>query len=151
MSTTARPYLILGLGLLAVSTAALFIRFAQAQGVPSLAIAAVRLSLSTGVLLPFAFSRHRDAIRALPGRAWLLVSVSGFFLAVHFATWISSLEYTTVASSVVFVSTGPLWVALVSPLLLKEHLGRSALLGLALALLGITGAMVFLFKETRPR
>ena len=44
----------------------------------------------------------------------------------------------TVASSVVFVSTGPLWVALVSPLLLKEHLNRSALLGLALALLGGT-------------
>ena len=38
--------------------------------------------------------------------------LSGVFLAIHFATWISSLEYTSVASSVVFVSTGPLWVAI---------------------------------------
>jgi drug/metabolite transporter (DMT)-like permease len=60
------------------------------------------------------------------------------FLAVHFATWISSLEYTTVASSVVFVSTGPLWVALLSPMLLNERLTRAAIIGLALALLGGT-------------
>ncbi|MDO8753483.1 MAG: DMT family transporter, partial [Anaerolineales bacterium] len=61
---------------------------------------------------------------------------SGIFLAVHFATWISSLEYTSVASSVVFVSTGPLWVALLSPMLLKETLARTAILGLALSIVG---------------
>ena len=44
----------------------------------------------------------------------LLGLLSGIFLAIHFATWISSLEYTSVASSVVLVSTGPLWVALLS-------------------------------------
>ena len=44
-----------------------------------------------------------------------LAVLSGLFLAVHFATWISSLEYTSVASSVVFVSTSPLWVALLAP------------------------------------
>lgn len=136
MSTTARPYLILGLGLLAVSTAALFIRFAQAQGVPSLAIAAVRLSLSTGVLLPFAFSRHRDAIRALPGRAWLLVSVSGFFLAVHFATWITSLEYTTITNSAVFVSASPIFVALISGIILRERISWMTWLGLLVAIAG---------------
>jgi drug/metabolite transporter (DMT)-like permease len=64
--------------------------------------------------------------------------ISGLFLAAHFATWISSLEYTTVASSVVFVSTGPLWVALLSPLLLNERLTRSAVIGLVIAILGGT-------------
>lgn len=62
------------------------------------------------------------------------------FLAVHFATWISSLEYTSVASSVVFVSTGPLWVALLSPMLLNEKLTRAAIVGLGLAILG--GAVI---------
>jgi len=60
------------------------------------------------------------------------------FLAAHFATWISSLEYTSVASSVVFVATGPLWVALLSPMLLNEKLTRAAIVGLTLALLGGT-------------
>jgi drug/metabolite transporter (DMT)-like permease len=62
--------------------------------------------------------------------------LSGIFLAAHFATWISSLEYTTVASSVVFVSTGPLWVALFSPMLLDERLTRAAVFGLIVAILG---------------
>ncbi len=136
MSTPARPYLILGLGLLAVSTAALFIRFAQAEGVPSLAIAAVRLSLSTLVLLPITFTRHRDAIRALPARAWLLVSVSGFFLAVHFATWITSLEYTTITNSAVFVSASPIFVALISGIVLRERIGWMTWLGLLVAIAG---------------
>jgi drug/metabolite transporter (DMT)-like permease len=64
--------------------------------------------------------------------------VSGLFLTLHFATWISSLEYTTVVSSAVFVATGPLWVALLSPLLLNEHLTRTAVIGLTLALVGGT-------------
>ena len=69
-------------------------------------------------------------------RELFLGAIAGLFLAVHFATWISSLEYTTVASSVVLVSTGPLWVALVSPFFLREQLRRTALLGLGLAILG---------------
>jgi drug/metabolite transporter (DMT)-like permease len=68
----------------------------------------------------------------------ILGIISGTFLAIHFATWISSLEYTSVASSVVFVSTGPLWVAIFSPLLLNEKLTRTAILGLILALVGGT-------------
>jgi drug/metabolite transporter (DMT)-like permease len=64
--------------------------------------------------------------------------LSGIFLAAHFATWITSLEYTTVASSVVFVATGPLWVALLSPLLLRERLPRAALVGLVIAVAGGT-------------
>jgi drug/metabolite transporter (DMT)-like permease len=62
--------------------------------------------------------------------------VSGLFLGLHFATWITSLEYTTVATSVVLVSTGPLWVALLSPLFLNERLSSGAFVGLGLALLG---------------
>jgi len=126
------------IAILAVSTASIFIRYAQGDGAPSLVIAALRLTFATLLLAPLALTRHWDEIKRLDLRGRLLAVFSGIFLAVHFATWISSLEYTSVASSVVFVSTGPLWVALLSPMLLKEHLPRTALVGLALALVGGT-------------
>lgn len=132
------PFAILA-ALLAVSTASIIIKFAQ-QDAPSLVIAALRLSFATLLLAPVALTRHRAELRAITRREIMLGLLSGLFLAIHFATWITSLEYTSVASSVVLVSTGPLWVALLSPMLLKEHLVRTALFGLALAILG--GAII---------
>jgi drug/metabolite transporter (DMT)-like permease len=126
------------IAILATSTASLFIRFAQAEGAPSLVIAAVRLTIATLILAPIALLNHRDELNRLTRSDLILGIVSGVFLAIHFATWISSLEYTTVASSVVFVSTGPLWVAIFSPMLLNERLTRVAIIGLVLALVGGT-------------
>jgi drug/metabolite transporter (DMT)-like permease len=125
------------IAILAVSTASIFIRLAQREA-PSLVIAAFRLTLAALVLAPLALTRHRAELRALTRREWLLALLSGVCLALHFATWITSLEYTTIASSVVLVSTSPLWVALLSPLALREQPSRYALLGMALALLGGT-------------
>lgn len=140
--TEARVRLILPLAILlailAVSTASIFIRYAHSDGAPSLVIAALRLTFATILIAPIALSRHLDEIKRFTRTEMLLGGFSGIFLAIHFATWISSLEYTSVASSVVFVSTGPLWVALLSPMLLKEHLSRTAMLGLVLALVGGT-------------
>lgn len=131
----ARVGLALAIAILAVSTASIFIRFAQAEA-PSLVIAALRISIATLALAPLALGRHRDELRALTRGDLVLALLSGLFLAAHFGTWISSLEYTTVTSSVIFVSTGPLWVALVSPIFLKEHPSRTALIGLGMALAG---------------
>ena len=121
----------------AVSTASIFIRFAQADA-PSLVIAALRLTFATLLLAPLALSRHRTELQTLTRKEITLAVFSGLFLTAHFATWLTSLEYTTVASSAVFVSTGPLWVALLSPFLLNERLSRASLFGLALALIGGT-------------
>ena len=131
------PFAIL-IAILAVSTASIFIRFAQNEGAPSLVIAALRLTFATLMLTPIALTKHREELKRFTLNEILLGAFSGIFLALHFATWISSLEYTSVASSVVFVSTGPLWVALLSPMLLKEHLARTAIIGLGLALAGGT-------------
>ena len=127
----------LGLGLCAISTASLFIRFAQADGAPSLVIAAWRLTLASLVLLPLTLWRYTGELRALTLRAWGLTLVSGAFLGLHFAAWISSLAYTTVASSVVIVCSSPLFVALISALALREWPARAVRLGLATALAGI--------------
>ena len=129
------PGLVLLIGILAVSTASLFIRWAQ-QDAPSLVIAAYRLLLASLLLAPWALYRHRDALRGLRLRhlGWALLS--GAFLAAHFALWITSLEYTTVASSVVLVTTTPLWVALTAPWTLNERHSMRVWLGIVVALIG---------------
>jgi drug/metabolite transporter (DMT)-like permease len=140
MNTPPNRYIypiILSIGILAVSTASIFIRFAQ-EDAPSLTIAALRLFFASLALAPFALKYHRSELFALTRRELVLGLFSGLFLAIHFATWISSLEYTTVASSVLFVSTGPIWVALLSPTFLKEKLSPPAFLGLGLTIVGGT-------------
>jgi drug/metabolite transporter (DMT)-like permease len=125
----------MAIGILAVSTAAIFIRYAQLYA-PSLVIAAYRLTLASLILAPFTIGRRRHELGSLQRRELSLALLSGFFLAIHFATWITSLEYTTVASSVVLVTTTPLWVALMAPFTIKEPLNRQILTGMALALVG---------------
>lgn len=127
------PYLALAIGVLAASTASLFIRYTQQEGVPSLTIAAVRLSLAALLLTPVALRNHRGELRRLSGAGYSLALASGFFLAVHFASWITSLEHTSVLISVVLVSTSPLWVALLAPLLIREAFNRRTLLGIIVA------------------
>jgi len=121
---------------LAISTASIFIRFSQGDGVPSLVIAAMRMTFATLLIAPFALTRHRDELHRLTRTDLLLGIFSGIFLAAHFTTWISSLEYTSVASSVAFVTTGPLWVGLLSPLILKESISRNTVIGLILSVIG---------------
>jgi drug/metabolite transporter (DMT)-like permease len=129
------PLLAIVFALAAVSTASIFIRYAQ-QDVPSLVIAAGRLTVASLVLVPLAWVRHRSELTALSRSQWLLALLSGVFLAIHFATWISSLEFTSVASSAVLVSTTPLWVAIFTPLFLKEKVKPAILVGMAVALVG---------------
>ncbi|RME86998.1 MAG: DMT family transporter [Anaerolineae bacterium] len=131
--------LALFIAILAVSTASIFIRFAQ-RDAPSLVIAAYRLTLATLLLAPIALTRRRAELRALTRRELGLALLSGFFLAMHFASWTTSLEYTTVAASVVLVDSSPLWVALLSPLLLRERVTRYIVIGMVLAFFG--GALI---------
>lgn len=121
--------------IVATSTSSIFIRFAQ-TGAPSLAIAAWRLTISSLILLPLVIFRRRHEICSLTPKSIILLVVSGAFLCFHFASWISSLEFTSVASSVVLVSTSPLWVAIIAPLFLKEKLDRIVWIGLLVALAG---------------
>lgn len=136
MKTLNKPTWILFIGILAVSTASLFIRNAQ-QSLPSTIIAAGRLSIASLVLLPFV---GRSALREMKGltrRDVFAVILSGIFLGIHFIVWIKSLELTTIATSVILVTTTPVWVAIASPVLLKEKITRQVVIGLATAMLGI--------------
>lgn len=137
---SARPYLVLAIGILAVSAAAILITFARREGMPAVAIAALRLTLASLVLAPIAVTRARGEWRRLALRDLALAILSGILLALHFAFWISSLDYTSVMSSVVLVSTNPLFVGLASVLLLRESLRGWTVVGIAVAMVG--GALI---------
>jgi drug/metabolite transporter (DMT)-like permease len=132
------PMLGLALGIVVASTAAIAIRYAQAYASP-LVIAAWRLVLASLVLAPIVLKRESRTLANLSRTQLGLGIASGCFLALHFAAWIASLQYTSVATSVVLVATVPLFVALLAPLALHEPLTRPVLAGLCLALIGVVG------------
>jgi len=125
------PFVVLGIALVAVSNGAIFARLADA---PSLAIAAWRVGLALLVVLPLALATPWP--RGVSRRSLGLAAGAGALLALHFATWIASLEHTTIARSVLFVSTSPIWVALLQFIAGQGAPPRSTLLALALAVAG---------------
>lgn len=129
-------YLVLGVGIFAISVGSILIRLAQNEAVPSLVIALWRMMLSTLILLPLAIAGKRDELRQMGGRKWWLAALSGLLLGIHFATWTSSLAFTSITNSTVLVATAPLWVGLASPYFLHEPLTKGLKVGIGLAILG---------------
>lgn len=131
-------FAILAVGVFCVSTAAIFIRLSLAAvGQPSvgfsLLLAASRLAIASVVLIPT--WRQFQPSTYQPGGI-LYSSLSGFLLASHFATWITSLSYTSIAASTTLVTTNPIWVALLSWWWFREKLSMSTLIGIAITLVG---------------
>jgi drug/metabolite transporter (DMT)-like permease len=129
--------MILVLGVIGVSTGSIFVRLADA---PALVTAAYRMGLSLVILAPFVWWKAREELRGLSIRDIRLAALSGLFLALHFATWISSLDYTAIANSVVLVNTIPLWVGLLTPMISKDRLSRATVTGIAISVIG--GAII---------
>jgi drug/metabolite transporter (DMT)-like permease len=102
---------LIALGVSAVSTSAPLIR---AAAVPAFAIAFWRNAFASGLLVPYALTRARRELTGLTRRERRLALASGVLLALHFATWIPSLSFTSVASSTALVATQPVWAALIA-------------------------------------
>ena len=66
----------------------------------------------------------------------LAIIIAGLFLCLHFASWITSLRFTTIASSVIIVDSSPLFVVLFSRLFLREKTSRYELFGIILSIIG---------------
>ena len=139
-----RTYALLGAGVAVVSTASILIRYAQADGAPSLAIAALRLGIATVVLTLFIAPRLATELPRVTRRDLLLAVASGGVLAVHFAAWISSLAFTSVASSAALVTTNPVWVGIASLVILRERLAPAAIVGVVL---GLGGSVLVLLSD----
>ncbi len=123
----------LALGVSAVSSAAVIIRLAEA---PSLTIAAYRLAIAAVIVVPLGLAFEWGALRSLTRRQWGLVLAAAVCLAAHFAFWIASLEHTSVASSVVIVTSNPVMVAIGAALFLRERSSARVLAGIAVAVAG---------------
>ncbi len=130
------PYMVLFTGVLIAATSAIFIRFAQAEGTPSLAIAAWRLAVAALILTPLVGKRRSKEVRRLRRQDVGWSALSGLFLAVHMVAWVTSLEFTSVASAAGFVTSYPLWVALFAFLLFGERPTPYTFLGLVIAMAG---------------
>lgn len=134
-SDPVRAAIILPVGLTVMSFASIFIRFCDA---PPLIIAAYRLTLATLILLLLALPRTLRESRRLSRKEILPSLAAGLFLCFHFAFWITSLQYTTVASSVIFVTTNPIFVAVASTFILRERISLALLVSILMAVVGGT-------------
>jgi drug/metabolite transporter (DMT)-like permease len=128
---------VMTVGLVAISLASVLIKLCQA---PSLVIASYRLILASLFYQALAMSRRSIAWKTITPRQWTLAIGSGLFLSLHFCTWITSLQYTSVASSVVLVQTAPVLVAVGSHFFFKERASVVLIAGIALSLAG--GAVI---------
>lgn len=134
------PAVALGVAVLAISWAGPLVRFTTA---PAVAVAAWRLLLSVAFIAAVLLIRRTPPPR-LHARDWLTAATAGIFLAAHFWSWIGSLELTTVSSSVVLVSTQPVFVALLSGALLGEAATRRQWAGIMVA---VSGAVVIAWGD----
>ncbi len=137
--SSTRIYGTLALGVLAVSAAAILIRFAQNAHAPSLSIAAGRLALASLVMVPVALLTCRDAMRGLSRTQMFRGATIGALLAAHFWFWIASLGHVSVALSTALVSTTPVWVAIGAWVFRGERLSAIQIVGLLCAVAGGIG------------
>ena len=129
-NTSPGRLVLLSIGVAAISTAAPLIKLIPE--VPSVLVAASRLGFASLILLPLGW-RHRHAVgRQQPA----LVLAAGLCLALHFVSWIASLRYTSVASSVILVTLTPLLLVPAGYLMWGERLTRRLGIGIGLAIGG---------------
>jgi drug/metabolite transporter (DMT)-like permease len=129
-----RPFVGLGVAIVAISTGAILVRFSEA---PSAVAAFYRVLFTTLPLLPVAVWKYREEFGEIRRRDLVFATLSGFALALHFASWFESLEWTSVAASVTLVQSQPLFVAVGAWLLLQEYINRRMTLGILVAIVGV--------------
>ncbi len=128
-----RVYSLLMAGVAAMAFASIIIRF---SGAPALIIAFYRVLFTAVLAAILAGPALKGNIGKIGRQDLLLIAVAGFFLALHFAFWISSLSYTSISSSVLFTNLQVLFVLIFSSVFLKERLQGMAMVGVLAALAG---------------
>lgn len=153
----AKLIAVLTVGVLAVSMSAIFIRFARDSsfsnsGAFGLLIAAGRIAVASLLTAPIGFAAVQRERRTLEPRVfqkavWLAVAAGGS-LSAHFAFWISSLSFTSVAASTAIVTTNPIWLSLFAWLVWKQIPSRGVIVGIAIAFAG--GVLVAVGDGSSP-
>ena len=125
--------MLMAVGIAAVSTSGPLMAAIVA---PALAVALWRNVLAVLVIWPTALTTRRPELRRLSARELRWAAGAGVLLALHFATWVPSLRYTSVASATAIVATQPVWVALIARAA-GHHVPRRAWLGIAVSLVAV--------------
>ena len=134
-SETSRAYLAIATAMISVSFASIFIKWSES---PPFVIAAYRLALTCAMLLPYmVWTGGFARIRAFQRNEVLLIILSGVALTIHFELWIVSLSLTLVSTSVILVTSHPMFVAAIQHFLLKERVKKMAALGIVIAFSGV--------------
>jgi len=136
-----KAYIALLISIVSVSFAAIFITtlLNLYQGTEPLSIAFYRLFFTVVIIMPFVIfhKKTRQEIINLPRSTLLIMIVIGIILAAHFALWITSLKYTSVASSVILVTAHPILVGPISHYFFKERLSLTNALGIIISVGGV--------------
>jgi drug/metabolite transporter (DMT)-like permease len=128
------PYIAVVIGVISVSTSAILVKLVG--NAPAAIIAFYRLFFSVVLMAPIILFKYRHEFKAIEKRDWILSILAGVFLAFHFILWFESLNYTSVASSVVLVTLQPIFAFLGTYLFFKERFTPGAIISMVIALLG---------------
>ncbi len=130
-----RAYLAIGVAMVSISFASIFIKWSESA---PFVIASYRLGITCLILLPFLlYYGGVKSILSFRKDEWALILLSGVALSFHFGLWITSLSLTLVSTSVILVTSHPIFVAGVSHFLLKEHVRKVAAVGIVVAFAGV--------------
>lgn len=131
MQESSKPYLLLIIGVCSVSISSILIRLTHTS---PLIIAFYRQLFCAVMVAPFLFNRPEQ--ESVTWKDYRLLIVSGFFLALHFATWITGLTLTSIARATLFVDLQPIWAAIFGAIFLKEHLNKVEMAAIAIVTIG---------------
>ncbi|WP_299094896.1 DMT family transporter [uncultured Metabacillus sp.] len=127
------PYIALVIGVIAVSTSAIFVKLTSA---PAPVIAFYRLLFSTILIAPLFFWKCINEVKGMAKKDWVYSTIAGVLLAFHFILWFESLNFTSVASSVVLVTLQPLFSFIGTYLFFKEKVSGIAAVSGIIAIAG---------------
>lgn len=128
------PYMAVVIGVITVSSSAVLVKLAD--NAPAAIIANYRLLFAVLIMAPFILIKHRHEFRLIQRKDWLLSALAGIFLALHFILWFESLNYTSVASSVVLVTLQPIFAFLGTYFFFHERFSPGAVISMIIALFG---------------
>ncbi len=130
------PGALLVCGICAVGSAALLARLGLQAGLGPLQLSLWRLTIAAAILVAWDAAKYRNSPKISPPDS-VRIAIAGVCLAIHFATWIASLEMVSVALSTLLVATTPLWAGLYSLLIPSKRPRRVFWAGLAAAFVGM--------------
>ena len=135
MSDNSRAFTAIAIAMVSISFASIFTKWSES---PPYIIAAYRLALACAILMPvMVWTGGFSKIKSFTRGEVLLILLSGIALAFHFGLWITSLTLTLVSTSVILVTSHPIFVAGISHVLLNEKVKRLSAIGIAVAFSGV--------------